>query len=91
MGDIEDYIQNRMERDLEYSRDYETGYEGFKIGLIIKELRLRSGLTQEELAGKMRVKKGAISRMENSAADVRLSSLMKAAEICGKRLRMTIE
>ena len=91
MGDLTDYIARRMESDSEYSGGYQSGYEEFKTGLILKILRLGGGMTQEELAHKMSVNTEAVSRMENHAADARLSTLMKAAELFGKKLSISIE
>jgi transcriptional regulator with XRE-family HTH domain len=54
---------------------HDSGYEEFKIGLMIKELRLKEGMTQEELAKRMNTKKSVISRMENHAEDMRCSFL----------------
>jgi len=58
---------------------------------MIKELRLKEGMTQEELADKMHTKKSVISRMENHSEDIRLSTLGKVAEVFGKRLQIAIE
>ena len=80
MSDLHDYIENRKLRD-----------EEFKIGFIIKELRMKEGMTQEELAEKMHTKKSVISRMENHSEDIRLSTLSKVAEVFGKKLQIAIQ
>jgi len=56
---------------------YEEGFETFKLGVIIQELRKEQGLTQEQLAGKCGTTKTYISRIENNASDIRLSTLMR--------------
>lgn len=60
------------ERDL-----YEEEFEAFKIGALIQELRKEKGLTQEQLAEKCGTTKTYISRIENNASDIRLSTLMR--------------
>lgn len=45
--DLDDYISQRKEKDSEFAKDFDTGYEEFKIGMMIKEMRLESGMTQE--------------------------------------------
>ncbi len=90
MSELEQYIIERKERDPEFAKDFETGYEDFKIGIMIKEMRLESGMTQEELAEKMNTKKSVISRMENHADDVRLSTLQKVANVLGKQLKVVM-
>jgi transcriptional regulator with XRE-family HTH domain len=40
-----------------------------RIGLIVKELRRKKKLTQEELARRIKTTKSAISRLENSSGE----------------------
>jgi DNA-binding XRE family transcriptional regulator len=56
---------------------YEEEFEAFKIGILIQEARKRKNLTQEELALKVGTTKNYISRIENNASDIRLSTLMR--------------
>jgi DNA-binding XRE family transcriptional regulator len=91
MGDLSVYIENRKKKDPEFEKNYETGYEEFKVGLLLKELRKKEGMTQEELAIKLKTKKSVISRMENHTEDIRLSTIGKVAEVFGKKVLITIE
>jgi len=45
-------------------------------------------LTQEKLAQRLKTKKTAISRIENHAEDIKLSSPTKVASALGKRLEV---
>ena len=56
---------------------YEEEFETFKLGLLLQELRKEQGLTQEQLAEKCGTTKTYISRIENDASDIRLSTLMR--------------
>lgn len=56
---------------------YEEEFEAFKIGVLIQEARKKKHLTQEELAIKSGTTKNYISRIENNASDIRLSTLMR--------------
>lgn len=56
---------------------YEQEFEVFKLGAMLQELRKEKGLTQEELAQKCGTTKTYISRIENNASDIRLSTLMR--------------
>jgi DNA-binding XRE family transcriptional regulator len=56
---------------------FEEEFETFKIGVLIQEARKRQHLTQEELAEKVGTTKNYISRIENNASDIRLSTLMR--------------
>lgn len=56
---------------------YEQEFEAFKLGVMLQELRKEKGLTQEQLAEKCGTTKTYISRIENNASDIRLSTLMR--------------
>lgn len=88
--DLDDYIFARKEKDSDFAKDFDTGYEDFKIGMMIKEMRLENGMTQEQLAEKLDTKKSVISRMENHSEDIKLSTLQKIASVFGKQLRVAM-
>jgi DNA-binding XRE family transcriptional regulator len=90
MSDLKKYIAGRKARESEFADKYDTGYEEFKIGLILKMAREEVGLTQDEVAEKLHTKKSAISRIENHAEDIKLSTLEKFAEALGKTLRIEV-
>jgi DNA-binding XRE family transcriptional regulator len=70
---------------------YEEEFEAFKLGVMIQELRKEKGLTQEELAQKCGTTKNYISRIENNASDIRLSTLMRIIrEGLGGHLRLSV-
>jgi HTH-type transcriptional regulator/antitoxin HipB len=71
---------------------YEEEFEAFKLGVMIQELRKEQGLTQEQLAEKCGTTKNYISRIENNASDIRLSTLMRIIrEGFGKRLHLSVD
>ena len=90
MSDVNNYIKNRKRNDIEFSENFDTGYENFKVGIILKQMREKSGFNQEELANKLGTKKSAISRIENHAEDIRLSTLEKYARVLGMKLQISI-
>lgn len=90
MNDLNAYVEKRKQNDPEFARDYETGYENFKIGELLKQARLERGLTQEELAARLHTKKTSISRIENHAEDIRLSTLERYARALNKELHVGI-
>ena len=73
MDDLDKYIEQRKERDPEFARGYEAGFQEFLIGALLKEAREDAGVTQEELATAIQTKKSVISRLENQASDARVS------------------
>jgi ribosome-binding protein aMBF1 (putative translation factor) len=90
MSDLQRYIKKRKAKDPEFAHNYESGYEQFKIGAMLKMAREEAGLTQEQLAQMLRTKKSAISRIENHAEDIKLSTLEKIAQALGKKLRIEV-
>ena len=75
------------------SRDkYEEEFEAFKIGVLIQETRKQRNMTQEELAVKVGTTKNYISRIENDASDIRLSTLMRIIrDGLGGQLKLTFD
>ena len=90
MSDLKKYIAKRKKTDKEFAAGFEEGYEQFKIGVVLRQARESAGLTQEELALRLKTKKTAISRIENHAEDIKLSTLDRVAKALGKRLEVNI-
>ena len=90
MSDVKRYIEKRKARDPEFAKDFDSGYEQFKIGVMLKQAREDAGMTQEELADRLHTKKTAISRIENHAEDIKLSTLERFAHALGKHLKLEV-
>jgi len=90
MDDLEKYIEKRKSQSPEFAKSFDAGYDNFKIGVLLRQAREEAGITQEEVAQKLKTKKSAISRIENHAEDIRLSTLHRYAEVLGKRLQVLI-
>ncbi len=90
MSDLKKYIAKRKALDSEFAEGFDAGYEEFKIGVMLKIAREKAGITQEQLAQKMNTKKSAISRIENHADDIKLSTLKKFAQALGKKLNVEV-
>lgn len=90
MSDLQKYIKKRKTRDAEFAAGFNSGYEQFKIGVMLKQARKEAGVTQEELALRLHTRKSAISRIENHAEDIKLSTLEKFAHALGKHLRLEV-
>ena len=90
MSDLKKYVNKRKSSDPDFAHGYDEGFEEFKIGLILRQEREKSGLTQEELAKKIKTTKSAISRIENHSEDIKLSTLMKVAKALGKNVSIKL-
>ena len=70
---------------------YQLEFEAFKLGVMIKELRERKNLTQEQLAERCGTSKSYISRIENNASDIRVSTLIRIIhEGLGAQLKFSV-
>ncbi|MCG8604351.1 helix-turn-helix transcriptional regulator [bacterium] len=90
MDDLEQYIEKRKKQSSDFAKTFESGYEHFKIGVLLRQAREEAGVTQEQIAKRFNTKKSAISRIENHAEDIRLSTLHKYAQALGKSLHVRI-
>ena len=84
--------------DLEYGKvgtpkrdKYDQGFEAFKLGVMLQEMRKQQNMTQDQLAKKCGTTKTYISRIENDASDIRLSTLMRIIQDgLGGHLKLTV-
>lgn len=90
MSDLQEYLSKRKARDPEFAEGFEAGYSEFRIGVILRQARQAAGLTQEQVARQLGTHKSAISRMENHAEDVRLSTLRAYAQAVGATLQIQL-
>ena len=86
MDDLDKYIEKRKAIDPTFEKGYQAGYEEFLVGFLLRKAREDAGVTQEELAKAIKTKKSVISRLENRANDVRVSTLRKVAQALGREL-----
>lgn len=71
---------------------FEEEFESFRLGAILQAMRKEKGLTQEQLAERAGTTKHYISRIENDASDIRLSTLLRIIrDGLGGKLRLSIE
>ena len=90
MSDLDRYIKSRKKTDPDFEKGFDEGYRDFKIGVILRQAREEAGLTQEELADRVGTQKTAISRIENHAEDIKLSTIQKVAKALGKNLEISL-
>ncbi len=70
---------------------FEEGYETFKLGAMLQEMRQKHNMTQKQLAEKCGTTKNYISRIENDASDIRLSTLMRIVrDGFGQHLKLSV-
>ncbi len=84
--DLDKYISRHKGTDKKFADNLESGYQEFKVGILLRQARQKAGITQGDLARRTKTKKSAISRLENHAEDVRLSTIERVAHALGKSL-----
>ena len=63
----------------------------FRLGVLLKEARQKSKMTQQELAEKSGTKKSYISRIESGKSEIQLSTLIRIIKLgLGKDLKISI-
>jgi ribosome-binding protein aMBF1 (putative translation factor) len=90
MSDLKKYVAKRKQRERKFALGYEEGYQRLKIGVMLRMEREAAGLTQEQLARRLKTKKTAVSRIENHAEDIKLSTLERVVAAMGKKLELKI-
>jgi HTH-type transcriptional regulator / antitoxin HipB len=65
--------------------------KSFMIGELLKEVRLKAHMSQDDLAKKSGTKKSYISRVENGKIDIQLSTLYRIFENgLGRQINLTV-
>ena len=90
---FDDHLDEQYGKIGTESRDeFQGEFETFKIGVLIQEARKKQQLTQQQLAEKVGTTKNYISRIENNASDIRLSTLMRIIrEGLGGSLKLSMD
>jgi len=90
---LDEILDNKYgKRGIPKREKWEQEFEAFRLGVLLEEARTKLGMTQEELAEKCGTNKSYISRIENNASDIRLSTLMKIIQQgLGGHLKLTLQ
>ncbi|QQS52874.1 MAG: helix-turn-helix transcriptional regulator [Bacteroidota bacterium] len=90
--DFEDLLKEQYGKKGTPSRDkFDADSLAFRLGIMLKEARKESNVTQEELAEKTGTKKSYISRIERGQSDIQISTYYKLIETgLGKHLNISI-
>lgn len=93
LNDWDDHMDARHgKRGTPARQQWEQSFEVFKLGVLLEEARKQLNLTQEELAERCGTNKAYISRIENNASDIRLSTLMRIIQQgLGGQLKLTLQ
>ena len=77
--------------DPEYSQEYARQEQEFSFARVLIQARIRSGLTQKEVAERMGTTQSVIARMESGKPLPSLRSIQRYAQATGSKIRISLE
>jgi ribosome-binding protein aMBF1 (putative translation factor) len=78
-------------KDPKYRREYQAIEEEFSLTAAMIEARSRAGMTQEQVARRMKTTQAAIARLESRSGRPSTRTLQRYAKATGSRLRISFE
>ena len=86
-----DDLHREWMKDPKYRREYKALDEEFSLTAAMIEARSRAGMTQEQVARRMKTTQAAIARLESRGSKPSTSTLRRYARATGSRLRISFE
>lgn len=86
-----DDITRRWMKDPAFKKEYDALEEEFALATALIRARGRAGLTQAEIAERMRTSQSAIARLEGGKMNASLATLRRYAQATGSTLRVILE
>jgi ribosome-binding protein aMBF1 (putative translation factor) len=86
-----DDLHEKWMKDPKYRREYKALSEEFSLTAAMIEARSRAGMTQEQVARRMKTTQAAIARLESKGSRPSTSTLQRYAKATGSRLRISFE
>ena len=78
-------------KDPKYRREYKALEDEFSLTAAMIEARSRAGMTQEQVARRMKTTQAAIARLESRRSKPSTRTLERYAKATGSRLRISFE
>jgi ribosome-binding protein aMBF1 (putative translation factor) len=86
-----DDLHKKWMNNPKYRREYEALEEEFSLAAALIEARARAGLTQEQVAQRMKTTQAVIARLEGGGNMPSTRTLEKYAKATGTRLKISFE
>ena len=86
-----DELHKRWSRNADYREAYERLGPEFELTRALIEARTRAGITQAELAARMKTTQSAVARLESGRVPPSTRTLEKVAQATGTRLRIQFD
>ena len=91
MGSDWKSVKSELMKDPEFAEEYEGLAPEYELARSIIRLRLRRGLTQKQLADRLKTTQSVVSRLESGRAKPSLPTLKRLAEALDSRLVARLE
>ena len=84
-------LHRRWSKDQDYKSAYDALSEEFQLARVLIEARTRAGLSQTQLARRMKTSQSYVARIEGGTVRPSTDALERFAHATGTRLRITFE
>ena len=84
-------LHKKWMKDPDYRKAHEALKPEFEIARALIEARAKAGLTQEQLAGRMKTTQSIVARLESGRTRPSTQTLERVAAATGTRLKITFE
>jgi transcriptional regulator with XRE-family HTH domain len=84
-------LKTRLLKDPEVRREYDALEEEFALMAQLAKARLRAGLSQAQLAKRMKTTQSTIARLESGRGRPSTTTLSRFAKATGHKLRISFE
>ena len=86
-----DDLHKKWMKNPKYRREYDALEEEFSLSTALIEARSQAGLTQEQVAQRMKTTQAAIARLEGEGSMPSTRTLEKYAKATGTKLKISFE
>jgi ribosome-binding protein aMBF1 (putative translation factor) len=86
-----DDLRKKWMKNPEYRREYNALEQEFSLSAALIEARSRAGLTQEQLAQRMKTTQAVVARLEGGGSMPSTRTLEKYAKATGTKLKISFE
>lgn len=86
-----DELHKKWMKNPKYRREYDALAEEFSLSAALIEARSRAGLTQQQVAERMKTTQAVIARLEGGGTMPSTRTLEKYAKATGTRLKISFE
>jgi ribosome-binding protein aMBF1 (putative translation factor) len=84
-------LHRKWMKDAAYAREYAALHEEFRLASALIRARAKAGLTQKQLAQKMKTTQAVVARLESGRARPSTRTLERFAAATGTKLRISFE